>query len=133
MTRFSLTKYEVVLREQGDVHSWPLRIVCEAPDGDVSPKIFVWRRNLGLPNMPYDVYQCVASVQQFWDLPEDEPLPDADPPVMDYRTAELQVDCRTPEQAELIWKVVQEDAKVLAEALSAYERIEAIETVVVEA
>jgi hypothetical protein len=111
-----LTRNSVILVED-TVHSrhvWPLQVTAVSQEEGLSSKMFVYHAEMQDDPYQGDVFECVASVQQMTELPEDEPGTGQDGNMIPYyRTDTLLFHCRSTEEAEDLWEKVQADVKDL--------------------
>jgi hypothetical protein len=95
-------------------HVWPLKVTATSNQAGLSSKMFVYHAEWGDDPYVGDIFECVASVQQMTEIPEDEPgLGEGENQMPYYRTAELLFHCRSPEEAEDLLEKVQADVKDL--------------------
>jgi hypothetical protein len=120
----TLNREAVTFQDTDIEHSWPLRVTAEGGYG-LPSEIFVY--HAGMPGQPSeDVFECVASVQQLMELPLTRPAPDHAIPY--YRSAVLEVWCRSALQADTTWDELKEEAVILAENWQAAQRLAATDT-----
>jgi hypothetical protein len=93
-------------------HAYPITI--QAYGTDIPSEVFVYR--VGKSGDPFkgDQFSCVASVSQIYEIPADRALAlTSENQISFYRTSQLELICRTSEEAEYVWAVVQEDILAL--------------------
>lgn len=90
-------------------HVWPLKVVADAAEEPgLSSKIFVYHASGVADPFQGDVFECVASVSQMGEVPEDAPGVDADGNnVPYYRKDTLEFACRSAEEADDLWTKIQ--------------------------
>lgn len=131
-----LTKYSLNDMTEQQLHSqhvWPLKIVAESDEEGLSSKIFVFHAEDGDDPYQGDVFECVASVQQMVEIPEDESGIGEDGNNIPYfRSEVLQFNCRSEYEAEELWAKVQVDVKDLLQNFRAASNLTTVETVTIE-
>lgn len=111
LTRNSVIAVEDEMLAQ---HVWPLQVTAVSSQEGLSSKIFVYHAEDGDDPYQGDVFECIASVQQMTEIPEDAPDFGEDGNNIPYfRTDSLLFHCRSPEEAEDLWEKVQADVKDL--------------------
>jgi len=109
----TLTRESTTYADTDSQHNWPLRVTATATDS-FPPEIFVY--HAGMPGQPaQDVFECVASVQQLYELPTARPAEDDDASIPYYRLAVVEIWCRNAAQAQSVWEELQEEAAMLVE------------------
>jgi len=95
-------------------HVWPLVITAVSSQSGLSSKIFVYHAEWGDDPYQGDVFECVASVQQMTEIPEDAPGGgEGDNQTPYYRSDVLSFHCRSADEASDLLKKVQADVKDL--------------------
>ena len=95
-------------------HVWPLVVTATSNQAGLSSKIFVYHAEDG--DDPYlgDVFECVASVQQMTEIPEDEGGGGEETNQTPYyRTEVLNFHCRSALEASELLEKVEADVKDL--------------------
>jgi len=110
LTRFTADPSIVV----GDQHVWPVRV--QARGYNIPSEIFVYRSGqVGDPNES-PVFSCIASVVQLDEIPSETVVGlDNTSQVPWFRTSELRVVCRSPEEAAEVWNIVRQDVMSLVD------------------
>lgn len=128
ITRSSLPAVSVPQRQ----HTWPLQVVVTGSHGDYGPKVFVYHAAMGDDPYKGDRCECVASVSQMLETPEDAATAsDADGRIIPfYRLASGLFLCHSAVEAEELWAKVQEDIADLVENLSSAGLLASSEVVV---
>lgn len=92
-------------------HTWPIQISAVSTTVGLPSEIFVYHASMGDDPIIGDVFEAVASVHQLSEI-QLVPIPDngSGGSIPFYRSATLTFNCRTPEEADRIWTVVQADA-----------------------
>ncbi len=113
-------------------HVWPLKITASLVAGATMPtaKIFVYHASMDDDAYVGDIFECVASIQQYYDIPADSPVSIEDDKVVPYyRTASLQFNCRSPLEAEELWEAIQADVTDLVNNFASYSALHSYEAV----
>lgn len=125
MAQIHLQRAGLALQEINNQHVWPLKVTATLMAGATMPsaKIFVYHSAMTDDAYQGDLFECVASVQQYWDLPEDAPTLIEEGglyTVPYYRSAVLYFNCRSPLEAEELWADIQADITDLVENAASY-------------
>jgi hypothetical protein len=112
-------------------HVWPLKVVATASAG-VDPKIFVYHSEVGQDPYQGDTFECVASVPQLSEIPEDAPATLEGRLIPYYRKDVCEFNCRSAEELAEVWAVIQTSTENLVTNLKAFALIQPEETVVYE-
>lgn len=116
-------------------HVWPLRVSVTSLQPGLTNNVFVFHAALQDDLYCGDVFECVASVQQLNDLPENKAAYDDNGKLVPYyRTNTLVFNARTPLEAEELWDAIKDDTQDLARnwaALNNFEDSDSWETDVV--
>ncbi len=116
-------------------HTWLLKVIVTASSGDgLGAKIFVYHAANKQAVSDADVFEAVASIHQMNEIPADAPTfvqGDAEKCIPYYRLSTLTFDCRSAEEAELLWTQVLEDIEDLAANFKARTTLQTEETVTV--
>lgn len=127
LQRQGLEEQEIV-----NQHVWPLKITASLVEGATMPsaKVFVYHASMGDDAYVGDIFECIASVQQYFDIPADSPVSVEDGKTVPYyRTASLQFNCRSPLEAEELWEAIQDDVTDLVNNYDAYSTLHSYESV----
>jgi hypothetical protein len=111
---------------------WPLKITATLAAGASMPsaKIFVYHANMGDDAYQGDIFECVSSIQQYYELPVDAAVAEgADYVVPYYRLEFVQLDCLSPEEADELWNAIVTDVGDLIINFYAKDELSAAETV----
>ena len=111
---------------------WPLKITATLIAGTPMPsaKIFVYHANMGDDAYQGDIFECVASIQQYYELPVDAAVAeDADYVVPYYRLDFVQLNCLSPEEADALWDDIAEDVQDLIRNFYAKDDLTTSETI----
>ncbi len=107
-------------------HVWPLRVTALSTTSGLDSSIFVMQKGDDAGGYQGDVFVAIASVAQMTDLKESfqtgQPF---------RRTNQVDLACRSPEEADRAWKVIQEDAIDLFRNWSAMTALQAAEVVTI--
>lgn len=121
------------VQEVNNQQCWPLEVVATSSEAGLSSKIFVYHANLDDDAYQGDIFECVASVQQMLDLPEDAAVQENGEYVVPYyRTDRMVADTRHPDDAETLWADVQEDVEDLLKNWRASQALSTLETVTID-
>ena len=113
-------------------HAWPLRVTADSNETGLSSKIFVYHAEMGDDPYQGDVFECVASIQQMSEIPEDAPgVGEGGNLVPYYRKDVLTFYCRNSEQADSLWEKVQADVRDLLRNHRAMQNLLTSETVTI--
>jgi hypothetical protein len=113
---------------------WPLKITATLAQGSTmpSPKIFVYHANMGDDAYEGDIFECVASIQQYYEIPVDAAVAEgADYVVPYYRLDFVQLDCLSPEEADQLWDDIVEDVTDLVNNFHAKDNLTTSETITI--
>jgi hypothetical protein len=95
-------------------HVWPLQVTAVSATDGLSSKIFVYHAENGDDPYQGDVFECIASLQQMTEIPEDEPSMGEDGNAIPYfRKDSLLFHCRSASEADDLWVKIQADTKDL--------------------
>lgn len=117
----------------GGQQVWPLKITATLAAGATMPsaKIFVYHANMGDDAYQGDIFECVSSIQQYYELPEDAAVSEgADYVVPYYRLDFVQLNCLSPEEADELWNAIVGDVKDLITNFYAKDDLAEAETIV---
>lgn len=112
-------------------HTWPLRVEVTGSHEGFGPKVFVYHAALKDDFFKGDTFECVASVSQMLEVPEDAAvaaLPDGGIVNM-YRLASVEVFCHSAVEADELWAKIQEDIEDLTLNISSAGTLEPSEVV----
>lgn len=113
---------------------WPLKITATLAAGASMPsaKIFVYHANMGDDAYQGDIFECVSSIQQYYELPVDAAVSEgADYVVPYYRLDFVQLNCLSPEEADNLWLDILADVRDLVRNFYAKDDLATIETITV--
>jgi hypothetical protein len=113
---------------------WPLKITATLAAGASMPsaKIFVYHANMGDDAYQGDIFECVSSIQQYYELPVDAAVAEgADYVVPYYRLDFVQLNCLSPEEADNLWLDILADVRDLVRNFYAKDDLATIETITV--
>jgi hypothetical protein len=111
---------------------WPLKINATLVTGTSMPsaKIFVYHADMGDDAYQGDIFECVSSIQQYYELPVDAAVSEnADYVVPYYRLDFVQINCLSPEEAEELWDSILSDVADLIRNFYAKDDLTALETI----
>lgn len=95
----------------------PIRITAVSTEPDLEDSgVFVFHANSTEGAFPGDAFECVASFQQFQEIPLNLPDPDPENPIPYYRKSVVEFYLTNPAEVDEIWAIVQEDVKFLIES-----------------
>lgn len=117
----------------GGQQVWPLKITATLAAGATMPsaKIFVYHASMGDDAYQGDVFECVSSIQQYYELPEDAAMSEgANYVVPYYRLEFVQLNCLSPEEANELWDAIVSDVKDLITNFYAKDDLSEAETIV---
>lgn len=114
--------------EAGQQQVWRLVIQAQA-EGTIPAEIFVHRVGMAGALLEGDIFECVASVSQMHELPRLGGAVSPDSQLPFYRSNQLELVLRTPEEVERVWKLIREDVALLVRNWAAMERLLAVEIV----
>lgn len=86
-------------------HVWPVRVTAVSTSEGLPSAIFVMQRGDAAGGYQGDVFAAVASVSQLGEL---DTAASAGIPF--YRTASVDINCRSPQEAADLWALIREDA-----------------------
>jgi hypothetical protein len=126
--RIKLTRYAANTVDFNNYGAYRIRIeVTDVQGADLDSYIFVYKRN---PPSAYttqscDTFEAVAGPPQLALYPAGEPNPDQGWPY--YRLNYVELDVASTEQAESIWKEIQEQTCILVSAMNRFDNLQAVE------
>lgn len=130
MAGISLTRSGLDTEDKEGQHVWPLKVIATSSETGLGSKIFVYHAAMSDDAYEGDIFECVASMQQMKDIPEDSPALEDDTYVVPYyRTNSFVVDCRSPEEAEELWEAVKEDVGDLITNFRSLATLDNLETI----
>jgi len=111
MAHIRLVREGLELKELNGQQTWPLKVTASVIDAAMpSDKIFVYHSAMTDDAYEGDLFECVASIQQYNDLPVNTPVFEGKEDVVPYyRSNILYFACRSPEEADELWDDVEED------------------------
>lgn len=113
-------------------HVWPLRVTAVSSESGLSSKIFVYHAAMDDDGFIGDVFECIASVPQMSEIPEDAPVSVDGGNVPYFRTDVLTFNCRSEDEADDLWAKVKADVTDLVQNFRAAQRFETVETVTID-
>ena len=110
---------------------WPLKVTASVIGNAMpSAKIFVYHAAMGADSYEGDIFECVASLPQYFSLPENAGTYNDDGTVTPYyRSNVLYFACASAAEADSLWTDIQEDVKSLVNNYNAFGMLEVQETV----
>lgn len=128
----TLQREALAVQEIEGQQVWPLKINASLAAGASMPsaKIFVYHANMGDDAYQGDIFECVASIQQYYELPVDAAVSEGpDYVVPYYRLDFVQINCLSPEEADELWNAILSDVADLIRNFYAKDDLEVVETV----
>lgn len=110
-------------------HVWPLKVETTSSVTGLSSKVFVYHSTMGRDPYQGDSFECVASLQQMTELPEDVPMTLEGKVIPYYRKNICEFNCRSAEEADELWAAVIENVQILVSNYRASKELEVQETV----
>mgnify|MGYP006425363279 CR=1 FL=1 len=93
-------------------HAWPMTVVAEGIN--MPSEIFVYR--VENPNKNGDTFRCVSAVNDLYEFPAiRSPFQDNENWIPYYRRSQVELVMRNAQQADHVWKQIQEDVHDLIE------------------
>ena len=130
----TLQREGLKVQEINDQQVWPLKITATLAQGSTmpSPKIFVYHANMGDDAYEGNIFECVASIQQYYEIPVDAAVAEgADYVVPYYRLDFVQLDCLSPEEADQLWDDIVQDVTDLVNNFHAKDNLTTSETITI--
>ncbi|MFN5249840.1 MAG: hypothetical protein ACK5DE_02235 [Bacteroidota bacterium] len=130
----TLQREGLAVQEVQGQQVWPLKITATLAAGASMPsaKIFVYHASMGDDAYQGDVFECVSSIQQYYELPADAAVAEgADYVVPYYRLDFVQLNCLSPEEADELWLAILADVRDLVTNFYAKDDLATIETITV--
>ena len=130
----TLQREGLAVQEVQGQQVWPLKITATLAAGASMPsaKIFVYHANMGDDAYQGDIFECVSSIQQYYELPVDAAVAEgADYVVPYYRLDFVQLNCLSPEEADNLWLDILADVRDLVRNFYAKDDLATIETITV--
>lgn len=128
----TLQREGLAVQEINGQQVWPLKITATLVAGARMPsaKIFVYHATMGDDAYQGDIFECVSSIQQYYELPVDMAVAEgADYVVPYYRLDFVQIDCLTPEEADELWNEIVADVADLIRNFYAKDALTISETI----
>ena len=128
----TLQREGLAVQEVTGQQVWPLKITATLVAGTPMPtaKIFVYHADMGDDAYQGDVFECVASIQQYYELPADAAVSEgADYVVPYYRLEFVQLNCLSPEEADELWNAIVADTSDLIRNFYAKSDLTVAETI----
>lgn len=112
---------------------FPIRITAVSSEPDLEDGgVFVFHAQSPGGHMAGDAFECVASYQQFQEIPLNEPSEDPDNPIPYYRKSVVEFYLTNPEEKAEIWKIVQDDVRFLVNSARLMAEISTTEEVTID-
>lgn len=128
----TLQREGLAVQEVTGQQVWPLKITATLVSGTTMPsaKIFVYHANMGDDAYQGDIFECVSSIQQYYELPADAAVAEgADYVVPYYRLNFVQLNCLSPEEADSLWNDIVTDVSDLIRNFHAKDDLTLAETI----
>ncbi len=115
----------------GQQQAWPLKVTASVINNSMpSAKVFVYHASMGDDSYEGDIFECVASLSQYFTLPENAGTFNQDNTVTPYyRSNVLYFACNSAEEADSLWADIQEDVRALVMNYNAFDDLEVQETI----
>jgi hypothetical protein len=107
----TLTRAELKYERQPGQCVWPLKVEALSDEQGLPSEIFVYHV-LPANAQLEEIFECVASLPQMSEIDTSPQLGGA-VVVPYYRRADLRLDCRSPEEADEVWDLIQKDVRDL--------------------
>jgi len=128
LTRQSVTDQAAV----GNQHVWPLGVTAVSTTDGLASEIFVYHAAMGDdPVNSLDLFECVASLPQMYEIGLSPILHEGEYSVPYYRSSIATFACRSAEDADSLWVKIQDDATDLHNNFNYFESLSTEETVVI--
>ena len=130
----TLQRESLAVQEIQGQQVWPLKINASLAAGASMPsaKIFVYHANMGDDAYQGDIFECVSSIQQYYELPVDAAVSEGpDYVVPYYRLDFVQINCLSPEEADELWNAILSDVADLIRNFYAKDNLAVTETVTI--
>lgn len=125
LTRFASEDEALPLAQR---QAWPVTILAEGVNMD--EHIFVYHVGKAEDPIPGDRFECVASVNQMYEIPKNQGVSlTTQTGIPYYRSNVLEYVARTAEEAEEIWTKVQQEVEWLVKNWNSALRLKAISSV----
>jgi len=129
MSNMRLERYAATALPAGDVHVWPIKVVATSLLAGLPGQIFVYQAAQdGDPLGLGDRFVAVATLPQLSEIGL-LPVMDGESRCPYYRRNTLEFDCRTAEEAELVWERAKIDVQSLLDNYNAARAMSLAETV----
>lgn len=128
----TLQREGLAVQEVQGQQVWPLKITATLAAGASMPsaKIFVYHANMGDDAYQGDIFECVSSIQQYYELPVNAAVAEgADYVVPYYRLDFVQLNCLSPEEADELWDSIVTDVEDLIRNFYAKDDLTVSETI----
>jgi hypothetical protein len=132
MSQITLVREGLAVQEINGQQVWPLKITASLAAGATMPsaKIFVYHASMGDDAYQGDVFECVSSIQQYYELPEDAAVAEGvDYVVPYYRLDFVQLNCLSPLEADELWDDIVSDVEDLINNFTAKDNLTTSETI----
>jgi hypothetical protein len=112
---------------------WPLKVTATVIDNSMpSSRVFVYHAAMGADSYEGDLFEAVASISQYFSLPEDAAeITDGIYLVPYYRSNLVYFACASPQEADDLWSDIQADVTDLVTNYIAFSDLEVQETVTI--
>jgi hypothetical protein len=107
----TLTRAAVEYERQTGQCAWPLSVTALSSEPGLSSDLFVYHVYPENDEIE-EVFECVASLPQMSEI-DTSPQLSGDTIVPYYRKDSFRLDCRSPEEADGVWDLVQADVESL--------------------
>jgi hypothetical protein len=132
VSKINLTRYAALSHKDDPMKptGWPL--VIKATGVNMPEDIFVFHTMTSTDPYYGDLFECVASVNQLFELPKNMAISATDTPNQNlpyYRTNQIELFLRSPAEVEEVWKSIQDDVERLVWDYNSVYAMQAVETV----
>jgi len=125
-----LTRNTISSSEAANRHVWPMKVTAVSSIADLESEIFVYHYAGDADAYDCDVFECVASVSQMYEIPKSKPVQiDEIEGVPYYRKSEMFLVFRNPEEADSTWAKIQEDVQDLIDNFRSLKNLDTTEEV----
>jgi hypothetical protein len=129
---FSIQKATLEPENINGQQVWPLKVTVTLTGEAVMPsaKVFVFHARMDDDPYQGDVFECVSSLTQYYEIPPDAPTyEDSNYVVPYYRKESVQINCLTAEEAVDCWEIILDDLNDLVNNFYAARTLNNIATV----
>lgn len=123
----TLTRNALEYTRQAGQCVWPLIVACASDEVGLSDAVFVYHVYPDSDQVE-EIFECVASLPQMSEI-DTSPQLAGEVVTPYYRKNVMRLDCRSPEEADDVWRLVQVDVRDLllnfrrAQALTPTEQV----------